>query len=751
MALLDLNGLTTLWQCISSKLAYKVDKVDGKGLSTNDYTNEDKDKLENIEAGAQVNTVNSVNSKTGNVDLIHTDVGAAPSVHNHVASDITSGTLSSDRLPTVPVTKGGTGVTSLTAGSYLVGKGASAVTLKTVDEVKTDLGIPTGAQGQIVGFDANGNMAAEDNNGIMINSTNILMPLSKQWESSAYGNGKFVAIGNYSNKAVYSDDGINWTETTLPSESQWNSIVYGNNKFVTIAGSYDGVSSNTSAYSTDGITWTASTLPSSADWLAITFGNGKFIAIATNSKVAYSEDGISWSEDSIYEYTNSWISVACGSNRFVVISSFGDFAYSEDGIDWTTSSLPSINGTYCSIIYENDKFVVVGNDTNELLYSEDGINWTKTTSPSSNYWKSIEYGNGKFVVATASNNPSNKIIYSSDGINWTEATLPIEDNWGSIVYGENKFILFSTSNIVLYSTDGINWDTSVDILTNSSNEDITSRLAQIIANNKIDKVTTPTEGNIPVLTSTGTLTDSGTNPSSFVQTAEKGVANGVATLNEEGKVPETQLDGWHEMWVVPFSYPNLTTFSTPNIPAYNADGGIKGYDLHEILIDLPEKIDFSKYLYQFECEVYGLQLYNYTSSVRCTSVNLMQEGYTGRDGDRIVYLNKITNSIETDTEGANYGHVSFPNYCRYTTDITTSASCTLINGETDMPGYTGTNNFSNKVLLTENGDDFLGNTYDRVRFLTTLAKLTYDGDVTAEYTLETYGIRFRYRKTTKIG
>ncbi len=38
-------------------------------------------------------------------------VGAAESSHNHAASNITSGTLSSDRLPTVPITKGGLGAT----------------------------------------------------------------------------------------------------------------------------------------------------------------------------------------------------------------------------------------------------------------------------------------------------------------------------------------------------------------------------------------------------------------------------------------------------------------------------------------------------------------------------------------------------------------------------------------------------------------------------------------------------------------
>lgn len=47
----------------------KVDKVTGKGLSTNDFTNAFKTKLEGIEAGAEVNKVNSVNGQIGDVTI----------------------------------------------------------------------------------------------------------------------------------------------------------------------------------------------------------------------------------------------------------------------------------------------------------------------------------------------------------------------------------------------------------------------------------------------------------------------------------------------------------------------------------------------------------------------------------------------------------------------------------------------------------------------------------------------------------
>lgn len=53
----------------------KVDKIEGKGLSTEDYTSNDKTKLAGIEEGAQVNIITSVSGRTGDVVLSKTDVG----------------------------------------------------------------------------------------------------------------------------------------------------------------------------------------------------------------------------------------------------------------------------------------------------------------------------------------------------------------------------------------------------------------------------------------------------------------------------------------------------------------------------------------------------------------------------------------------------------------------------------------------------------------------------------------------------
>lgn len=63
-------------------------------------------------------------------------IGKANSYHMHDASNITSGTL--------PVTRGGTGRSTLTSGYFLRGNGTGAITMSSIDDVKKALGVSTG-------------------------------------------------------------------------------------------------------------------------------------------------------------------------------------------------------------------------------------------------------------------------------------------------------------------------------------------------------------------------------------------------------------------------------------------------------------------------------------------------------------------------------------------------------------------------------------------------------------------------------
>lgn len=67
---MDKDGFLYFWQLLKVKLGGKVDKVDGKGLSTNDYTTAEKNKLGNIETGANKTTVINNLTSTSTSDAL---------------------------------------------------------------------------------------------------------------------------------------------------------------------------------------------------------------------------------------------------------------------------------------------------------------------------------------------------------------------------------------------------------------------------------------------------------------------------------------------------------------------------------------------------------------------------------------------------------------------------------------------------------------------------------------------------------
>lgn len=75
----------------------------------------------------------AVNART-NLGITPANIGAAPEEHNHAATGITSGTLNSARLPTVPVAKGGTGATTVAQAQINLGVGISAETIQMFED-----------------------------------------------------------------------------------------------------------------------------------------------------------------------------------------------------------------------------------------------------------------------------------------------------------------------------------------------------------------------------------------------------------------------------------------------------------------------------------------------------------------------------------------------------------------------------------------------------------------------------------------
>ena len=62
---------TQVSSSITTAIADKVDKIEGKGLSTNDYTTDEKNKLAGIETGAQVNVQADWEAESGGAQILH--------------------------------------------------------------------------------------------------------------------------------------------------------------------------------------------------------------------------------------------------------------------------------------------------------------------------------------------------------------------------------------------------------------------------------------------------------------------------------------------------------------------------------------------------------------------------------------------------------------------------------------------------------------------------------------------------------
>ncbi|MDD6041940.1 MAG: hypothetical protein PUD63_12225 [Clostridia bacterium] len=273
---LDNNGLLYLWQKIKAKLALKVDAVEGKGLSTNDFTTAEKTKLAGIATGANKYTHPSYTSASSGLYKITVDnQGHVTEVVAVAKADITGlGIPGQDTKYTLPtasattlggikigtnLTIDGNGVVSATntvythpghtaapSGLYKVTVDelghVTAVTAVTKSDI-TALGIPAQdtkytlptASGSVLGgikigtnlsIDANGVVSSTDTKySAVTTSANGLMTATDKAKLDKFGEASTYALKtDISNAYVYK--GSVATVSDLPSTGQKNGHVY---------------------------------------------------------------------------------------------------------------------------------------------------------------------------------------------------------------------------------------------------------------------------------------------------------------------------------------------------------------------------------------------------------------------------------------------------------------------------------------------------------------------------------------------
>lgn len=119
----DYNALANLPQS-DATLTKSGRFADAKAVG--DKINYINSEIKELNSSGVSNSI-TINEKplTGNINLIASDVGAADAVHEHTADDITEGTFDIDRIPVIPMDKGGTNANNGRDGlSNLLSSGA---------------------------------------------------------------------------------------------------------------------------------------------------------------------------------------------------------------------------------------------------------------------------------------------------------------------------------------------------------------------------------------------------------------------------------------------------------------------------------------------------------------------------------------------------------------------------------------------------------------------------------------------------
>lgn len=252
-----------------------------------------------------------------------------------------------------------------------------------------------------------------------VNTRNLTQIIFDQWQplkSIAYGNGRFVAIGEriilQTTDPTTTWQGASFNVVNDGKGEIWNKVIYDETKGFIVSSSNRNPRHNLTNWNN-----------LANDWIEIS-GNDLL-----NSAV-------------------SWNSIAYG-DKYVVVAN-ANIAYFDTTWQYVID-LPPVN--FVNVTYGVSKYVAVGNDN--IYYSSDGINWINSVTIDgdpwasrhvqlqNNNWVSVKYISNYFVAL--SNTGVYRILYSYDAINWYSSSAQVSD-WVDSTFDNSNNYFYAVAN-----------------------------------------------------------------------------------------------------------------------------------------------------------------------------------------------------------------------------------------------------------------------------------------------------------------
>lgn len=256
--------------------------------------------------------------------------------------------------------------------------------------------------------------------------------------AGAYGNGRFVAVGNWSGMQM-SPDGTLWTTVAKRGSGFFKTVIFAEDLFVAMG------EGGRFATSPDGDVWTTDSVATGHDLSDAAFGSAGFVAVAYNwpapsqGSVWGSADGKTWSN--LAPQASVYRGIAFGNGRYAAVGFAGVMAWSTDGKSWSNATALAKNRDFTDITFGGGMFAAVGMK-GAIATSPDGVTWTDRTTDSADALHAVIHNGGQFIAIGG----ADILRISTDGAAWSKGKCP-QGVGTTIAFGEGRHIMISGSSI----------------------------------------------------------------------------------------------------------------------------------------------------------------------------------------------------------------------------------------------------------------------------------------------------------------